>query len=286
VLFPEYIGTWLVLEGEKHSIATKKTLQEAMTVLVMSNVFELATVLPMVGEVEDKAAAAIFRMKARKMAKSYYQTFSELALEYNTYIVAGSIILPGPQVTDGVLLLDTEKPLYNASFIFGPNGKIIGPPILKAFPITSEQPFISASDPLKIPTFDLPVGNTSVLICADSWFPDAYQTSKAKEVEVILVPSYCTGTDAMGQLWKGYSGYPAPAGTALEDINRLTEEQAWKKYALPGQFTSTVAQVGMNVFLRGEFWELGTDGQPLVLHQGKLLPVNPAEKAGIWSLNF
>ena len=286
VLFPEYIGTWLVLEGEKHSIATEKTLQEAMTVLVMSNAIELATVLPLVGEVKDKAAAAIFRMKARKMAKSYFQTFSELAQEYNAYIVAGSIVLPGPHVKDGVLILDTEKPLYNASFIFGPDGKIIGSPILKAFPIASEQPFISASDPLNIPTFELPIGNTSVLVCADSWFPDAYQTSKAEEVEVILVPSYCTGKNSMNQLWQGYSGYPAPVGTTLEDINRLTEDQAWKKYALPGQFKSTSAQVGMNVFLRGEFWELGTDGQPLVLNHGKLLPVKPAEKAGIWSLNF
>lgn len=286
VLFPEYIGTWLVLEGEKHALASQKTLNQAMTILVISNLFELATALPFVGQAQDLAAAAIFKMKARKMAKSYFQTFSELAKEYQIHIVAGSIVLPGPRVEDGLLVIDQKKPLNNVSFVFGPDGKIVGAPIIKAFPIASERPFVAESDPKMIPTFDLPIGKTSVLICADSWFPEAYHTAKNEEAEVILVPSYCTGDGSMDQVWKGYSGYPAPNGTALEDINRLSEAQAWEKYALPGRINSTPAQVGMNVFLRGELWELGTDGQPLVLYRGALIPVNPAKKAGIWSLNF
>jgi predicted amidohydrolase len=286
VLFPEYIGTWLVLEGEKHSIAEEATLKDALTIMVASNFFEFGTSILKVGGAKDKAAAAIFRMKARKMAKSYFSTFSELAEEYNTYIAAGSIILPGPGVENGNLVLDIGKPLYNASFIFGPDGKIIGSPILKAFPIESEQPFLSASDPIQIPAFDLPIGKTSLLICADSWYPEAYQTARQEKAEIILVPSYCTGNGTMDLLWKGYSGYPEPQGTELSDINKITERQAWEKYALPGKIKTTSAQVGMNVFLRGELWDLGTDGQPLVVKNGELLPVNPAEKAGIWSLNF
>lgn len=286
VLFPEYIGTWLVLEGEKHSIAAEETLQDAMTIMVVSNLFEFVKSLPAASDAKDKAAAAIFRMKARKMAKSYFSTFSELAIDYKTYIAAGSIILPGPVVENGNLVLDTDKPLYNASFIFGPDGKIVGSPILKAFPIESEQPFLATSDPLQIPTFDLPIGKTSLLICADSWYPEAYQTSKNENAEVILVPSYCTGDGTMDKLWQGYSGYPEPTGTELDDINQISERQAWEKYALPGKIKTTSAQVGMNVFLRGELWDLGTDGQPLVVSQGELLPVKAAEKAGIWSLNF
>ena len=37
VLFPEYIGTWLVLEGEKHVLAKKETMKEALTTMVWSN---------------------------------------------------------------------------------------------------------------------------------------------------------------------------------------------------------------------------------------------------------
>jgi hypothetical protein len=286
ILLPEYLGTWLVLEGEKHSIASEKTLQDAMTVMVLSNLFQFVKSLPAAAQAQDKAAAAIFRMKARDMAKSYFSTFSELAKEYQTYIAAGSIILPGPSVENGILLVDMDKPLFNASFIFGPDGKIVGSPVLKAFPIESEQPFLAAIDPSQLPTFDLPIGKTSLLICADSWYPEAYQTATSENAEVILVPSYCTGNKTMEQLWLGYSGYPEPAGTNLQDIQLITERQAWEKYALPGKIKSTAAQIGMNVFLRGEFWDLGTDGQPLVVSQGKLLPVHPAEEAGIWSLNF
>lgn len=286
VLYPEYIGTWLILEGEKHAIAEEETLNGAMTVMVASNLFEFTKSLLGVGEAKDKAAAALFRMKSRKMAKSYFKTFSELAVEYKTYIAAGSIILPGPKVEAGELVLDTEKPLYNVSFIFGPDGKIVGSPILKAFPIESEQPFLSPSDPIQVPTFDLPIGKTALLICADSWYPEAYQTAKDEGAEVILVPSYCTGIGTMNMPWQGYSGYPEPAGTDLFDIGQIKEGQAWEKYALPGKIKNTSAQVGMNVFLRGELWDLGTDGQPLVVHKGTLLPVNPSEKAGIWSLNF
>ncbi len=286
VLFPEYLGTWLVLEGEKHSIAKEKTLQGAMTTMVISNLFEFSKSMLQAGGAKDKAAAALFRMKARKMAKSYFLTFSELAKEYKTHIAAGSIILPGPRVENGELVLDTDEPLYNVSFIFGPDGKIVGRPILKAFPIESEQPFLAASNPAEIPTFDLPIGKTALLVCADSWYPEAYQTARQEKAEIILVPSYCTGNGTMDLLWKGYSGYPEPADTELSDIGKLTENQAWKKYALPGKIKNTSAQVGMNVFLKGELWDLGTDGQPLVVKDGKLLQVNPAEKAGIWSLNF
>lgn len=68
--------------------------------------------------------------------------------------------------------------------------------------------------------------------------------------------------------------------------NSITEGQAWEKYALPGQLNKTNIQVGMNVFLQAELWNLGTDGQPLVYFKGSLIPVSYAQKSGIWSLNF
>ncbi len=286
VLLPEYLGTWLVLAGEKREVAEKETLPQGMTLMVGSNFFRFMATLPRTGNVEDKAAAALFRLKSKKMAKIYFETFSHLAQAYQTHIAAGSIILPGAEVIDGTLITDLDKPLENVSFIFGPDGKIIGNPIRKAFPIESEQPFLSASNPSQIPVFPLPFANTALLICADSWYEEAYQSAVSHQAEVILVPSYCTGDDTMEQLWSGYSGYPEPSSVQITDIGKITEKQAWEKYAMPGKIKSTPAQVGMNVFLRGEFWDLGTDGQPLVVYQGKLLPIKKAEKAGIWALNY
>lgn len=286
VLFPEYIGTWLVLEGEKHVLAKKETMKEAMTTMVLSNFFDFSLAYLKTGNDSDRAASAIFRMKAKSMANSYYLTFSELAKESKIHIAAGSIILPDPTVVDGKIYVDPTGSLYNASFVFGPDGNVIGDPILKAFPIESEIPFLTAGIPGKIPTFDLPFAKTSVLVCADSWYPDAYQSANNQNAELILVPSFFTGNGAMDILWKGYSGNAEPAGTDRNDINKLTEREAWEKYALPGQIQKTRANAGLNVFLRGNLWDMGADGQPLAVFQNKLLQITPADSAGIWSLNY
>jgi predicted amidohydrolase len=286
VLFPEYIGTWLVLEGEKHVLAKKGTMKEALTTMVLSNFFDFSLAYLKTSKEADRAASAIFRMKAKSMANSYFLTFSELAKESKIHIAAGSIILPDPAVVEGKIYVNPKGPLYNAAFVFGPDGKVIGDPILKAFPIDSEIPFLTAGIPGEIQTLDLPFAKTSVLVCADSWYPDAYQSATNKNAELILVPSFCTGNGAMDILWKGYSGNPEPAGTDMNDINRLTEREAWEKYALPGQIQKTRAQAGLNVFLRGNLWDLGADGQPLAIFQNKLLHITPADSAGIWSLNY
>ena len=286
VLFPEYIGTWLVLEGEKHVLAKKETMKDALTTLVLSNFLDFSLAYLKTSKEADRAASAIFRMKAKSMANSYFLTFSELAKESEIHIAAGSIILPGPTVVDGKIHVDPKGPLYNAAFIFGPDGNVMGGPILKAFPIESEIPFLAAAIPGEIPTFDLPFAKTSVLVCADSWYPDAYQAAIIQNTELILVPSFCTGNGAMDVLWKGYSGNPEPAGTDLSDINKLTEREAWEKYALPGQIQKTRAQAGLNVFLRGNLWDMGADGQPLAIFQNTLLQITPADSAGIWSLNY
>lgn len=286
VLYPEYIGTWLVLEGEKHVLEKQETMKEALTTMVLSNFFDFSLAYLKTSNESDRAASAIFRMKAKSMANSYYLTFSELAKESKIHIASGSIILPDPTVVDGKIYVDPTGPLYNAAFVFGPDGNVIGDPILKAFPIDSEIPFLTAGIPGEIPTFDLPFAKTSVLVCADSWYPDAYLVANNQKAELILVPSFCTGDGAMDIPWKGYSGNPEPAGSDLNDINKLTEREAWEKYALPGQIQKTRAQAGLNVFLRGNLWDMGADGQPLAVFQNKLLQITPADSAGIWSLNY
>ncbi|WP_144603562.1 carbon-nitrogen hydrolase family protein [Algoriphagus algorifonticola] len=285
VLYPEYIGTWLVLQGEKHVLAEKKTINEAMSTLVMSNIFDFSLAF-LKSKEKDKAAASIFRMKAKEMAKTYFETFSSLAQTYQVYITAGSIILPKPSVISGKLHVDPNGPLYNVSFLFDPQGQIIGPPIYKAFPVASELPFLSSGESNNLPVFDLPMGKISILVCADSWYEDAYLNTIENSAEIVLVPSFCPGDSTMNSPWKGYSGSITPTSINKSDINLLTEGEAWKKYALPGKISQTSAQVGLNIFLKGELWDLGADGQPLAYFRGDTLSIQTAEQAGIWSLNF
>ena len=54
------------------------------------------------------------------------------------------------------------------------------------------------------------------------------------------------------------------------DFKRITYEQAWIKYALPARFALAGVKDGMNVFLRGRFWDLGSDGETILIQDGQL----------------
>ncbi|WP_291787390.1 nitrilase-related carbon-nitrogen hydrolase [Cecembia sp.] len=284
VLLPEYLGTWLVILDEKPSVAKASSLTWAMAQLVLTNPFEFIKHYPLSKNEEDRIASTLFRMKANQMAKAYERSFLTLSKKYQVFTAAGSINLPEPQVIDNQIIVKKEAPLYNSSFLFGPDGSIYPTVIKKAFPIDSEKPFIAASSPAAIPSFELPMGKVGILVCADSWYPEAYEAIKG--VDLVLVNSYCAVDGAMDVPWAGYNGTPAPHDVSLNDIGKISEQEAWKKYALPGRLGLSGAKHGVNVFLRGELWDLGTDGQPFFIRKGTLLLSQAAEKGGIWNMDY
>lgn len=286
VLLPEYIGTWLVIDGEKHILAKKESLAETEAIFISSNLAEFGLSIMNTGDEEDWKTSAIFRMKAKRMALTYYTTFADLAREYHTYIVAGSIVLPGPTVVDGQLYVDLNEPLRNASFLFDPDGKIVGKPTFKAFPTAFEQSFTTGIELDFNQTYEIPFSKAAISISTDSWFAESYANARKQQADLILAPAISAGSHNMTSFWQGYNGYQNPSTVDLADIGKITGNQAWKKYALPAQISQTSAQAGMAVFLRGEFWDLGTDGSPIVMLNNELLEVEEAEKGGIWALNY
>ncbi|EKB50442.1 nitrilase-related carbon-nitrogen hydrolase [Cecembia lonarensis] len=284
VLLPEYLGTWLVILDEKPSVAKSSTLTWAMAQLVLTNPFEFFKHYPLSKNEEDRIASTLFRMKADQMAKAYERSFLTLSKKYQVFTAAGSINLPDPQVIDNQIIVKKEGALYNSSFIFGPDGSIFPQVIKKSFPISSEKPFITASPTTAIPSFELPMGKVGILVCADSWYPEAYEAIKG--VDLVLVNSYCAVDGAMEVPWAGYNGAPAPTDVDLSDIGEISEQEAWQKYALPRRIGLSGAKHGVNVFLRGELWDLGTDGQPFFIQNENLLPIQSADKGGIWNMDY
>lgn len=286
VLLPEYVGTWLVISGEKTSVAETAHLNKAMTLIVLSNLPKFIRSYLDNNSEQDVFAASLFRMKAKEMARIYSEVFTELASTYQVTINAGSIVLPDPSVRDNEININISGPLYNASFIFYPDGSIDKKLIKKSFPITSELPFVQACPITELPTYDLSIGKTSVLVCADSWYPEAYEEINRSAAEVILVNSYAAGDNAMAASWKGYDGSAMPDDVNKNDIGTIKEVDAWKKYALPGRIQSTQAKVGVNVFLRGKLWDLGSDGQPFFSVNGELLNTSTSDRGGIYNICF
>jgi len=284
VLLPEYLGTWLVVNQEKQSVMEAATLTSAMMQMVLSNPLKMIKFYRQQQGENDKIAASIFRMKSESMARIYGNVFKKLAKQYQVQIVAGSIVLPSPKVINNEIQIDTSALLYNVSFLFDKEGKINPISVKKVFPIDSELPFIASSAVKELPVFTSGNGNIGVLVCADSWYPETYQELKKKHVEVVLVPSFCAGNGTMNVLWQGYNGRKMPGDVDKRDIGRLTEQQAWEKYALPGRLAHSGARLGINVFLSGQLWDLGSDGGPFFVYGNQVLAEK--ESHGIWSINY
>jgi hypothetical protein len=267
-VFPEHLGTWLVAVDEKQEVYSAPKLEEAMKTMISSNIGNFLISYATAPSVKDKIAYSLFAMKAQQMAAIYHRTFSRLANKYQLTIIAGSILLPNPEIKNN-LLITSPGNLYNTTVIYQPKGIAYPQLIKKAFPTSEEQPFTTAGKLTEIPIFDLSIGKTAVIICADSWFPETYQYLDKQNTEVIIVPSYCSKENSWSEAWQGYGANTLPNDVEKTDVGTLTEEQAWLKYGLAGRIKTTKAIVGMNVFLHGKLWDLGSDGFPILFKDGK-----------------
>jgi predicted amidohydrolase len=135
-----------------------------------------------------------------------------------------------------------------------------------------------------LPVFDTPAGRLGVLVCADSWHPAAYTQLKAQAVDLVAVPSASLSRGLWAQPWGGYNGAAAPPDVDLRDVGVLTEGQAWRKYALAGRLAASGSAFGINVFLRGAFWDTGTDGHSLAVAAGTVVETQQDEAAllNVW----
>lgn len=266
-VFPEFIGTWLVLEGEKQGAFAAGRSAQALKQVVLANLPAFIRHL-VFAPAEDGVKHSLFRMKAAAMAAAYHGTFSRLARHYGVTIVAGSIVLPAPEVAGGGLRIH-NGPLYNVSVVYGPDGTPHEPIVRKAYPTPEEAPFVAAGNEVDLPVFDTPAGKLGVLICADSWFPGPYRVLKERGVELIAVPSYAAGNGHWDKPWGGYmQGTPPPDDVPAGDLSTLTSREAWLKHAMAGRLASSGARASVNVFLRGCLWDLGADGHTIMATVG------------------
>lgn len=259
IVLPEYIGTWLVTANEKRSMYADTSLEDGMQTVVLSNIIKFGRSY-ITSASKDKTKEAIFKMKANKMLDIYQTTFSKLAKEFHITIVAGSVVLPAPTVNNGKIEIDKSGKLYNISAIFDSRGNVLSPLTKKIFPVEEEKIFTGCAAKNEIPVYKTTAGNVAVLICADAWYPQNYDFLRNKKVNILAVPSFVSGNNVWIKRWNGYNGAAAPEDVNKTDIGKITEYEAWKKYAMLGRIQRADIQTGVNVFLRGELWNLGTDG--------------------------
>lgn len=282
-VLPEYIGAWLVTAGEKRNVYEAKKIVDAMTTIVLSDLLSFVLELPFTGA-QDGVKYSIFKIKAQKAAKIYHRVFSRLAKKYHVTLVAGSIILPAPEIKRGRLVIGNGN-LQNVSVVYQPNGKPYPALVRKTYPIQEELAFLNILEDNDLPVFETPAGRLGVLVCADAWYPTPYTGLKPKKVDIIAVVSFLAAENGMENPWHGYNkGAPIPEDVDLTDVEKIKEKDAWVKYALAGRIKTSGARYGVNVFLLGELWDLGSDGSTVIVNQGQVIEAKNVKGSAV--VNF
>ncbi|WP_447769081.1 carbon-nitrogen hydrolase family protein [Pseudomonas kilonensis] len=281
VVLPEHIGTWLMVGGEKDELYQATTLKEAMNWLAVSN--PLAFIQALVSaQGDNRLGDAYLRMKAERMAHDYQALFGGLAKEFGITLVAGSIVLPEPSVSDGELKVGRGV-LYNSSLVFGSDGRPIGQPQRQRHPVFEQQDVLGADHPGAPHVIDTPAGRLGVLIGSDSWYPLHYRQLNDQGAQLIAVPAFIIGRDTWDKPWSGYKGLSTPSEVSLKP-GEVSEGQAWHRLTLTGQLPISQARGGVSVFLRGQFWDSGSAGQSFISHNGQHFPDGNARGARLLNL--
>src|SRR5450759_2769361 len=99
-IFPEYIGTWLVVSGEDAAVYAADHIASGIRLMVMRRFFPFIKAF-LTAKEKDRLTASVFRMQPARMARDYQAVFSKLAKRFVLTIVAGSILLLAPPVKEG-----------------------------------------------------------------------------------------------------------------------------------------------------------------------------------------
>ncbi|WET08599.1 MULTISPECIES: carbon-nitrogen hydrolase family protein [unclassified Pseudomonas] len=281
VVLPEHIGTWLMLSGEKNELYQAPHLKDAMNWLSISNPVQFMRAwISATGD--NRMDDAYLRMKAPAMARDYQVLFGGLAKEFGVTLVAGSIALPNPSVSQGQLQVG-DGALYNASLVFAADGLPLGQPQRQLYPIYDERGFIAPGDENTVSVVDTPAGRLGILIGSDSWYPDNYRKLNEQGAQLIAVPAFVIGRDTWDRPWRGFKSVSTPTEISLKP-EELSEGEAWRRLTLISQQPISQATAGMSVFLRGQFWDLGSAGRSFLSSNGQVFADGDARGARLLNL--
>ena len=270
VVFPEHIGTWLIVEGEKAGIFRTTTIDDALALFVGSNYFYyLREWFTAPDGTVSRTRHSIFSIKSASMARNYQEVFGSLARKYGVTIVAGSILLSNPSVRDGILQTDMG-PLSNVGAVFHTDGRIDARLYGEEHPGTPESEFVSGVDRDAHPTYELAVGPTTVLTSEDAWRQESYNRVFGRDA-VLLVPEFFTPEGALKKPWSGSGLTSARVKSQATDTPSVsTLSEALLRYGMAARVREHPNLQGMLVPLRGRLWDLGSDGGIIAAGKGNL----------------
>ena len=251
VVFPEHIGTALVLLGEKKEVYAANTVNSAFSKIAYGDLIGYA----MNSFVNPKNASGeiIFKMKSESMRMVYVETFKKLSSSYKVMILAGSILLPEPEVNEASSDIILNKGnLINASFLFLPDGKINSKFGVKHNLGSIERQIAVRRN--KENAF-LVHNNIGFVLSNDSLYNSVYG-EKLKDKDVIIVPSAIFEKDEIA--WNSEDIF----GNKEAPEKGLTQSELWRKYNVFEKTKQSQSnRISVQVVLLGKFYEFNLEGE-------------------------
>ena len=191
VVFPEDVGLLLAISGMEKQLAGIDSIEAAIGKAVTSKLVPLLWTRLIRWK---PWVPALFLNRQNDIAAAYFGTFSAVAREYEMYVVAGSVLLPPYPIENGVVRWDkkpTEHNVYNTSYLFGPDGRVIGKQD-KIDLIELEQEAalnLNSGTIADLRVFETPIGNIGIAICLDSFSNEITNRLVALGANILVQPS-------------------------------------------------------------------------------------------------
>jgi len=259
-VFPENIGTFLLVSPYFKLIQNAQNLEEALRRIVLR---QLPKVVWHRARYQASTLRAVFLMTGRATYETYYRTFSSLACRHQLAVVAGSVLVPDNLYGDAPTYKPARKraPIYNLSLTFDARGEVVHSArkvnIIKGLedaldldpaPLTEQRPF---------DVCNTRVGN---LICYDG-FMEGMETPFAPVGPVLAA----LGAEIITQPSANLGGWEAPWPFAdAEPVP--TQSQIWLEQGLKAVLEAhPQVRYGVNPMLNGHFLNMHFEGQSSII---------------------
>lgn len=267
VVFPELAPLLLLLVNEFPWVTLSETWSKALsTALTDEKAWRMIKLVPHAVELgwEKAAYLEVIEAKLQRALEVWVEAFSAAAQDYQTEILAGSMIMPQGVRAEGGLSFphsfSAAEDLGVGALLFGSDGGIAPKITWKMNPSEFELASFVHPVTMPVPSFDTPLGKMAVLLGEDSW--DDGLAAQTEEADIIVAPACAWAGDVRAE---------------------------WRERGVNSWIHNTKATAGMTLFNSNHLFERRMVGQPLLWRQGASYAlsashggVQEAHVVGLW----
>ena len=267
VVFPEDIGTFLLLAPHFKSIQGVSSFADALKILERRR---LPEVLWLKARHKVSSAEALLLLYSRFSYETYFKTFSTLALRHRLVVVGGSIRVPDNRfgTTETFERMPKAPRIYNLSLTFNTRGEVIHVGRLAQAPgmddpisgplLSSHRPSIYEVGGIRVGSaLDLPSNPPSILPREEKSTPprenDTATKDKRIEPEIVACPH------DPASILNGRAPAPIPNPAKVLPFNRRSKGLLKVLEANPN------LRFGINPALSGDLFDLHFSGGSIIV---------------------